>query len=72
MAKPTSLTIPIEMQITQETITKCLQILEWWLNEDFDRDIYCHTVDMGDRRYRRLSVQSKSEILDRINDMELK
>ena len=60
--------VPITFEIPVETVSKCIQVLEWWLNEDKDRDIYCDIVNTVEGEYRKLTVHSRAEMLARTKE----
>lgn len=53
--------VPITFEIPDETVAQCLKVIEWWLNEDADRDLVIHTVSKADGFYRVFEVVSKAE-----------
>ena len=69
--------VPITFEIPDETVAKCLKVIEWWLNEDADRDLVIHTVSKADGFYRVFEVVSRAEerkrnkVLEQIKSGEL-
>lgn len=53
--------IPITFEIPDETVAQCLKVIEWWLNEDADRDLVIHQVSKADGFYRVFEVVSRAK-----------
>lgn len=54
MARVGKITVPVGLEIPEETAERCLRILEIWLNDNPDTVICCEEVTTADGIYRRL------------------
>lgn len=62
MAIMGKITVPVGVEIPQETADRCLRILEMWLNDNPLMNIEYHEIKGNDGIYRRLQfVRSREE-----------
>lgn len=62
MAKFGKITVPVGLEIPQETAERCLRILEMWMNDNPCMSIQCDEIATGDGISRRLLfVQTREE-----------
>lgn len=54
-------TVQVGLEIPEKTAERCLRILEMWLNDNPDTEIYCEEVTTADGIHRRLFFKQKRE-----------
>ncbi len=67
MAKATEITVDVRVAIPDETICRCLRILEMWMDDNPDKNIIVERVNGIDRIHHKIHVEpnrvmSKSEM----------
>lgn len=64
MARVGKITVPVEIEIPEETAERCLRILEIWLNDNPDTAICCEEITTADGIYRRLFCKKTREAVE--------
>lgn len=57
MAKATSITVDVKMSIPDETISRCLRILEMWMDDNPDKRIIVDTIPTTDGYHHDIHIE---------------
>lgn len=57
MAKATEITVDVRVNIPDETICRCLRILEMWMDDNPDKNIIVEQVYGIDRIYHKIHIE---------------
>jgi len=59
MAKATEITVGVRVNIPDETICRCLRVLEMWMDDNPDKNIIVEQVNGIDRIHHRIHIEPK-------------
>lgn len=57
MAKATEITVEVNVAIPDETVCRCLRLLEMWLDDNPDKRITVEQVPGIDRYYHKIHIE---------------
>lgn len=60
MAKATSITVDVSVNISDETICRCLRILEMWMDDNPDKKIVVDKVAYKDGYRHKIHIEGKA------------
>lgn len=61
MAKATEITVDVKVAIPNETICRCLRILEMWMDDNPDKNIIVERLNGTEGIFHRISIEKKWE-----------
>ena len=65
MATAGSIEIGIKVTIPDDTVNRCLRILEMWMDDHPDKDIVCDRVEQDDGTFKHeLSIEESADTED--------
>lgn len=59
MAKATEITVDVRVNIPDETICRCLRVLEMWMDDNPDKRIIVEQINGIDRIHHKIHVEPK-------------
>ena len=59
MAKATEITVDVYVAIPDQTVCRCLRILEMWMDDNPDKNIIVEQVNGIDRSHHKIQVEPK-------------
>lgn len=59
MAKATEITVDVKMSIPDETICRCLRVLEMWMDDNPDKNIIVEQIQGVDSFYHKIHIENK-------------
>ena len=60
MAKATEITVDVKVAIPDETICRCLRLLEMWMDDNPDKWIVVDTIPGVDGYYHKIHIEERT------------
>ena len=59
MAKATEITVDVKVAIPDETVCRCLRVLEMWMDDNPDKRIVVDTIPGVDGYYHKIHIEDR-------------
>lgn len=59
MAKATEIKVDVHVRIPDETICRCLRVLEMWMDDNPDKNIVVERIQGVDSFHHKIHIESK-------------